>query len=72
MVDILWQTARFFIKINVLTLFTCDNGSEKGTRVNENEHTTIYRGKPFIAYVRHFLAGTHSSSLGQPKPFSKP
>ena len=23
----------------VLTLFTCDNGSEKGTGVNENEHT---------------------------------
>ena len=23
----------------VLTLFTCDKGSEKGTRVSENEHT---------------------------------
>ena len=23
----------------VLTPFTCDNGSEKGTEVNENEHT---------------------------------
>ena len=23
----------------VLTLFTCDNGSEKGTGVNKNEHT---------------------------------
>ena len=23
----------------VLTLFTCDNGSEKDTGVNENEHT---------------------------------
>ena len=23
----------------VLTLFTCDNGSEKSTGVNENEHT---------------------------------
>ena len=23
----------------VLTLFICDNGSEKGTGVNENEHT---------------------------------
>ena len=23
----------------VLTLFTCENGSEKGTGVNENEHT---------------------------------
>ena len=23
----------------VLTPFTCDNGSEKGTGVNENEHT---------------------------------
>ena len=23
----------------VLTLFTCDNGSEKGTGINENEHT---------------------------------
>ena len=23
----------------VLTLFTCDNGSEKGTGANENEHT---------------------------------
>ena len=22
----------------VLTLFTCDNGSEKGTGLNENEH----------------------------------
>ena len=24
----------------VLTLFTCDKGSEKGTGVNENEHTS--------------------------------
>ena len=24
----------------VLTLFTCDNGSEKDTGVNENEHTS--------------------------------
>ena len=25
--------------IKFLTLFTCDNASEKDTRVNENEHT---------------------------------
>ena len=36
--DILYQTAKFFIIIKALTLFTCDNGSEKGTGVNENEH----------------------------------
>ena len=32
--DIRQQKAKFFP-----TLFTCDNGSEKGTGVNENEHT---------------------------------
>ena len=30
----------------VLTLFTCDNGSEKGTGDNENEHTC----DPFCKY----------------------
>ena len=33
-----YVTPVLFVK-KVLTLFTCDNGSEKGTGVNENEHT---------------------------------
>ena len=37
--DILQQTAKFFIRIKFLTRFTPTNGSEKGTGVNENEHT---------------------------------
>ena len=34
---VLLSSALFVNK--VLTLFTCDNGSKKGTGVNENEHT---------------------------------
>ena len=33
-----YVTSVLFVN-KVLTLFTCDNGSEKSTGVNENEHT---------------------------------
>ena len=40
------QLSSVLFVIKVLTLFTCDNGSVKGTGDNENEHTC----DPFCKY----------------------